>query len=73
VESIEVIVGTYEELTLGYRLVTDSEENKVACVLRVKYRLGVKGAAALNVTHSRVVWPSALLHLPSCSYECYEG
>jgi len=29
-DSIEVIVGTYEELTLGYRLVKDSEENKVA-------------------------------------------
>ena len=30
VENVEVIVGTYEELTLGYRLVNASEENKVA-------------------------------------------
>jgi len=27
--SIEVILGTYEELTLGYRLVTETEEVKV--------------------------------------------
>jgi len=29
-DSVEVIVGTYEELTLGYRLVNDSEETKVS-------------------------------------------
>jgi len=40
-ESIEVIVGTYEELTLGYRIIKDSEENKVACVSCVKYSLFV--------------------------------
>jgi len=29
VENVEVIVGTYEELALGYRLVKDSEGNEV--------------------------------------------
>ena len=29
-ENVEVIVGTYEELTLGYRLIKDAEEAKVA-------------------------------------------
>ena len=29
IEGIEVIVGTYEELTLGYRLGKDSEQNDV--------------------------------------------
>jgi len=34
---VEVIVGTYEELTLGFRLVKDSEETQVShfCVLFV--------------------------------------
>jgi len=36
-QNMEVIVGTYEELTLGYRLVTVSEDNKVGYVLCVKY------------------------------------
>ena len=35
--SVEVIVGTYEELTLGYRLTKDSEQTNVACVLRFIY------------------------------------
>jgi len=35
--SVEVIVGTYEELTLGYRLIKDSEETNVAYVLRFIY------------------------------------
>jgi len=39
IEVIEVIVGTYEELTLGYRLEKDSEENKVGSFLCVKYML----------------------------------
>jgi len=29
IEGVEVIVGTYEELTLGYRLGKDSEQNDV--------------------------------------------
>jgi len=33
IEGIEVIVGTYEELTLGYRIGKDSEENNVVFVL----------------------------------------
>jgi len=33
VENLEVIVGTYEELTLGYRLVADSEEDKVYYII----------------------------------------
>jgi len=37
VKGIEVIVGTYEELTLGYQLVKDSEENNVVSVLCIKY------------------------------------
>jgi len=37
-EGIEVIVGTYEELTLGYRLEKDLLENKVV-FLCMKYVL----------------------------------
>ena len=31
-KSVEVIVGTYEELTLGYILEKDSDGNKVAYI-----------------------------------------
>jgi len=39
---MEVIVGTYEELTLGYRFVKDSEEHKVVHVMLLSILLSFK-------------------------------
>ena len=44
---IEVIAGTYEELTLGYRLGKDSEENTVVYAVSVKYVLFMEFAGFL--------------------------